>query len=427
MSPDFAKGKAIQRMNEFLILFAIFFVAEHLLDYGLTWLNLNHVRRHANQVSIYFRDRISLEEYQKSIRYTRDRARLGIVSSLVGIPALWSMILTGFFGKVDFWTRSLGFSSVPTGVIFLAVMSTLFYLISLPFTLYSTFVIEEKYGFNKMNLKLWLIDVGKGVVLSVVIGVPVLSGVLWFMDRYGQSLWWLYVWMLLASVQFLITTVFPVLIVPLFNKLTPLAEGSLRQQIEAVAQKINFRMSGIFTMDGSKRSAHSNAYFAGMGRFRRIVLFDTLVKSLGESELVAVLAHEMGHNKKKHVRTGLLLGLGVSFLGLFVLSRVIHAPWLYAAFGFGIPSSYAALFIFMTASGSFTFFLEPLLSMLSRKHEYEADRFAAEVMGTSQPMIQGLVKLTKDNLSNLTPHPVYSFFYYSHPTVMERITALEKA
>jgi len=247
------------------------------------------------------------------------------------------------------------------------------------------------------------------------------------MNRFGHSLWWLYVWILLALVQLVMTTVFPVLIVPLFNKLTPLEEGSLKQRIEAIAEKVRFKMSGVFTMDGSKRSAHSNAYFAGMGRFRRIVLFDTLVKSLSESELVAVLAHEMGHNKKKHVRTGLLLGLGASFLGLFVLSRVIHAPWLYEAFGFDLPSSYAALFVFMKASGPFTFFLEPLFSMLSRKHEYEADRFASQVIGTPQPMIQGLVKLTKDNLSNLTPHPLYSFFYYSHPTVMERITALEKA
>jgi STE24 endopeptidase len=413
-------------MNTFLILFAIFFAAEHLLDYGLTWLNLSHIRRHAGQLPPYFRDRISLEDYQTSIRYTRDRARLGVVSSLVQIPILWLMIFTGFFGKVDLWMRSFALSSVATGLLFFAAMSTLFYLISLPFSLYSTFVIEEKYGFNKMSAKLWLIDLGKGLLLSIAIGVPVLAGVLWFMDRYGGSLWWLYVWILLALIQFVMASVFPVLIVPLFNKLTPLAEGSLRERIEVVAKKVNFRLSGVFTMDGSKRSAHSNAYFAGMGRFRRVVLFDTLVKSLGESELVAVLAHEMGHNKKKHVRTGLLLGLGTSFLGLFVLSRMIQAPWLYDAFGFGIPSSYAALFIFMKASGSFTFFLDPLFSMLSRKHEYEADRFAAEVMGEPQSMIRGLVKLTKDNLSNLTPHPLYSFFYYSHPTVMERISALER-
>ena len=414
-------------MNWFLILFAIFFAAEHLLEYCLTFLNLNFVRQHEKEVPSYFRDKITLEEYQKSIRYTRDRARLGVISSLVEIPIFWAMILSGFFGNVDFWARSFGRSSVATGLIYFAVMSALFYLISLPFTLYSTFVIEQRYGFNKMTIKLWLTDFVKGLLLSLAIGVPVLSAVLWFMDHYIHTLWWLYVWVLLAAVQLFITSLFPVFIVPLFNKLTPLEEGSLKERIRAIAQKVKFKMSGVFTMDGSKRSAHSNAFFAGMGKFRRIVLFDTLVNSLSESELVAVLAHEMGHSLKKHVRTGLLLGLGISLLGLYVLSLIIRAPWFYEAFGFKTPSSYAALFIFVKASGSFLFFLEPLLSMLSRKHEFEADRFAVEAIGAAEPMIKGLVQLTKDNLSNLTPHPLYSFFYYSHPTVMERITALEKS
>jgi STE24 endopeptidase len=179
-------------------------------------------------------------------------------------------------------------------------------------------------------------------------------------------------------------------------------------------------------MDGSKRSSHSNAFFAGLGKLRRIVLFDTLVKSLSESELLAVLAHEMGHNVKKHVRTGLMISSFVSLTGLYVLSLLVSKPWFYDAFQFPQPSAYAALLVFMKTSGAFTFFLSPLSSILSRKHEYEADRFAAEVMEKREPMIQGLVKLTRDNLSNLTPHPWYSFFYYSHPTVMERIRALEK-
>ena len=413
-------------MNWFLILFAIFFAAEHILEYCLTFLNLRFVRQHEKEVPSYFRDKITLEEYQKSIRYTRDRAKLEIISSLAGIPVLWAMILSGFFGKVDLWVRSLGHSSIVTGLIYFAVMSALFYLISLPFSLYSTFVIEQRYGFNKVTLKIWVTDLAKGLLLSMVIGIPVLSAVLWFMDRYTNSLWWLYVWILLAAVQLFVTSLFPVFVVPLFNKLTPLEEGALKEKIRALAQKVNFKMSGIFTMDGSKRSTHSNAFFAGMGKFRRIVLFDTLVKSLSESELLAVLAHEIGHNIKKHVRKGLLLSLAGSLLGLYILSLMIRAPWFYEAFGFQTPSSYAALFIFVKTSGSFLFLLEPLFSLLSRKHEYQADRFAAEALGTAEPMIGGLVKLTKDNLSNLTPHPLYSFFYYSHPTVMERITALEK-
>jgi STE24 endopeptidase len=214
--------------------------------------------------------------------------------------------------------------------------------------------------------------------------------------------------------------------VPIFNKLTPLSEKSLRDQIGQLARKLNFKISGIFVMDGSKRSSHSNAFFSGLGKYRRVVLFDTLISSLGQDEVVSILAHEMGHNTKKHIRTGLFLNLGISLAGFYILSWLIQAPWFYIAFGFKEPSAYAALFIFFEAAGSFTFFVEPLFSALSRKHEYEADRFAAEAVGTTQPMVRGLIKLTKENLSNLTPHPLYSLFYYSHPTALERIAVLEK-
>ena len=414
-------------MNLFLILFATFYFAQHLLDSWLTWLNMNHVRQHQDQVPPYFQDTISLDAYQRSIAYTREKARFGMIASWVEVPIFWSLLLSGFYGALDTTMRTLGFGTVGTGLLYLTTVSVVFFLISLPFSLYSTFVIEQKYGFNRMTLKLWLVDLLKSILLSLLIGGPILAAVLWFMERYLQGLWWLYVWILLSLAQIFIAAIFPVFLLPLFNKLTPLEEGSLRQQILALAQKINFRLSGVFTMDGSKRSAHSNAFFAGLGKLRRIVLFDTLVKSLTESELLAVLAHEMGHNVKKHVRTGLLISSVVSLAGLYVLSLLVNQLWFYEAFQFAQPSAYAALLVFMKTSEVFTFFLSPLGSILSRKHEYEADRFAAEVMERREPMIQGLVKLTRDNLSNLTPHPWYSFFYYSHPTVMERVRALERA
>ena len=413
-------------MNLFLILFAIFYFAQHLLDSWLTWLNVAHVQKHQHTVPAYFQDKISLDEYQKSIAYTREKARFGMIASWVEVPIFWGLLLSGFYGKLDTAVRVLGFGPVVTGLSYLAAISVVFFLISLPFGLYSTFVIEQKYGFNRMTLKLWLLDLLKGILLSILIGGPILAAVLWFMDHHLQGLWWLYVWILLSLVQIFIAAIFPVFLLPLFNKLTLLEDGHLKQQILALAQKINFRLSGIYTMDGSKRSAHSNAFFAGLGKLRRIVLFDTLVKSLTESELLAVLAHEMGHNVKKHVRTGLLISSVISLAGLYVLSLLVIKPWFYEAFQFAQPSSHAALLIFMKTAGAFTFFLLPLSSILSRKHEYEADRFAAEVMERREPMIQGLVKLTRDNLSNLTPHPWYSFFYYSHPTVMERIEALER-
>jgi len=413
-------------LNPFLILFAILYFAQHLLDSWLTWLNIAHVRKHQHEVPVYFQDKISLDQYQKGIAYTREKARFGMVASWVGVPIFWGLLLSGFYGRLDTTLRALEFGTVGTGLLYLACISVIFFLIALPFSLYSTFVIEQKYGFNRMTLKLWLVDLLKSVLLSILIGGPILAAVLWFMEHHLQGLWWLYVCILLSLVQIFIAAIFPVFLLPLFNKLTPLEEGSLKQQILALAQRISFRLSGIYTMDGSKRSSHSNAFFAGLGKLRRIVLFDTLVKSLSEPELLAVLAHEMGHNVKKHVRTGLMISSAVSLAGLYVLSVLISKPWFYDAFQFTQPSAYAALLVFMKTSGAFTFFLSPLSSILSRKHEYEADRFAAEVMERRDPMIQGLVKLTRDNLSNLTPHPWYSFVYYSHPTVMERIRALER-
>jgi len=413
-------------MNFFLVLFAAFYFAQHFLDSYLTWLNVVHVRKHEDRVPVYFQDKISLDDYRKSIAYTREKAWFGMITSWIEVPIFWGLLLSGFYGKFDSFVRSLGYGSIVTGLLYLAVVSAIFFLISLPFTLYSTFVIEQKYGFNRMTLKLWLVDLAKAILLSVAIGGPILTAVLWFMDRHLHGLWWLYVWVLLSLVQIFVAAIFPVFLLPLFNKLTPLDDGPLKEQILGLARKINFRLSGIYTMDGSKRSTHSNAFFAGLGKLRRIVLFDTLVKSLSQPELLAVLAHEMGHNVKKHVRIGLLLSSAISLAGLYVLSVLVKEPWFYDAFQFTQPSSYAALLIFTKTAGAFTFFLSPLGSILSRKHEYQADRFAAETMDRPEPMIQGLVKLTRDNLSNLTPHPWYSFFYYSHPTVMERIRALER-
>ncbi len=413
-------------MNFFLLAFALFYLAEHVLDFWLTRLNLRHIQKHEHEVPAYFRESISLADYQKSIAYTREKTRLKVLADWVEVPVFWGLLLGGFYLRLDHFARSLRLGSVGTGLVFFALISVVFYLVSLPFNLYSTFVVEQKYGFNKMTWKLWVQDLGKGMLLSVVIGTPVLAGILWFMDRYLQGFWWLYVWVLLALVQLFITSIFPVFVVPLFNKLTPLPEGDMKQRILALANEVRFSVSGIYTMDGSKRSTHSNAFFAGLGKFRRIVLFDTLVQSLRESELLAVLAHEMGHSVKKHIRTGLIVGLGSSLAGLYVLSLLVNHAWFHSAFGFDQPSSYAALFIFLRTSGSFTFFVTPLTSMLSRKHEYEADRFAAEILGGPESMVGGLVKLTKDNLSNLTPHPLYSFFYYSHPTTTERIQALER-
>jgi STE24 endopeptidase len=413
-------------MNLFLLLFAIFYFAEQALSFGLTRLNIRHLDRHKGEPPEYFRDKITPTQYQKSIQYTRDKTQLDLLASLVGIPFFWGLLLGGVFGRVDQCSRQWASGTILPGLLFLAAMGVIFYLLSLPFKLYSTFIIEQRYGFNKMTAKLWLLDLVKGLLITVLLGGTVGAAILWFMNRFVNHPWWLYVWILLAAVQLFLVSLYPVVIVPLFNKLTPMPAGSLQEKIESLARRVQFKLAGVFTMDGSKRSSHSNAFFAGMGKFRRIVLFDTLIQSLDEDELVAVLAHEMGHNVKKHTRTGLILQMIFSLAGLFLLSWLVKHSWFYEAFGFKQASAQAALFVFSTASGAFLFFIEPLFSMLSRRHEYAADRFAAESTGATQPMVRALVKLTRDNLSNLTPHPLYSFFYYSHPTVMERIQALEK-
>jgi STE24 endopeptidase len=412
-------------MNRFLILFGLFYFAEHALSFWLTWLNLRHVAARQGEVPAYFRDKITLKEYQKSTHYTHEKTRLGLISSLVGIPIFWGMLLTGFFGGIDSWSRSWHCGSILSGLIFLATMAAVYYLLSLPFKLYSIFSIEQRYGFNKITFGLWLIDFMKGLALTLIVGGPVLAAVLWFMNQFAEKPWWLYVWILLAFVQLFVVSLYPVLIVPLFNKLSPLPAGTLRNKIEILASHACLKMRGIFVMDGSKRSSHSNAFFAGMGRFRRIVLFDTLIHSLSEDELVGVLAHEMGHYLKKHTRTAMLINLAFSLGGLYVLAFLIRAPWFYEAFGFSQPSAQAALFIFASSSGAFLFFIEPFFSWFSRRNEYSADRFAAQATRDPQALIRALTKLTLDNLSNLTPHPLYSFFYYSHPTIMERIRGLE--
>ncbi|MDQ7053425.1 MAG: M48 family metallopeptidase [candidate division KSB1 bacterium] len=275
-----------------------------------------------------------------------------------------------------------------------------------------------------MTWKLFIIDGLKSLVLSLVLLAPLFWGLFWFMDKTGNY-WWLYAFGFLAGFQLLMVYLYPTVVAPWFNKFTPLPDGSLKEKILHLVQKVHFHTSGIFVMDGSKRSKHSNAYFTGLGRVKRIVLFDTLVDNLEEDQVVSVLAHEIGHEKKHHIKKGLALSLASMLAGLWILSLLLHYPSFFQAFGFSGPSYHAAIILFGFCSGPFTFFLTPLGSILSRKYEYEADRFAVEAMGTARGLIGALLKLSKDNLSNLTPHPLYSFYYYSHPTLAERIAAME--
>jgi STE24 endopeptidase len=303
------------------------------------------------------------------------------------------------------------------GVVFIAT--------SLPTDLYSTFALEAKFGFNKTTVGLFVADKLKGLVLGLLIGVPFLFVVLWLMQTTGDY-WWLWAVAFITVFQLLMIVIFPTFIAPWFNKFEPLKEGEFRERILALANQIGFTTSGIFTMDGSKRSAHSNAYFTGIGKAKRIVLFDTLIEQMTMAQGLAVLAHEMGHYKMKHIRRMLAVQTVFLFIGLYLLSLLLKTPTFFSAFGL-TPSNHAALVLFSLVSGPATFYLGPLMNRLSRQHEYEADRFAAITLRDGKPMEEALVNLTVKNLSNLNPHPWYSAYHYSHPTAVERISAIRQA
>jgi STE24 endopeptidase len=293
----------------------------------------------------------------------------------------------------------------------------------LPLDWYDQFRLEERFGFNTTTAKLWWLDRVKGLALSVLLGYPLLLLIL-ALARWSGAAWWIWAWAALLAFQLLMAVLAPVIILPLFNKFTPLPEGSLRARLLALAGRTQFRAQSVQVMDGSKRSRHSNAFFTGFGKFRKIVLFDTLLQQLDEGELEAVLAHEIGHYKKRHIPKMLLASSAGTLAGFYLLSRLTRQPWFLHSFGFEPGNLVLALLLFGLLSGVVTFWLSPLAHAWSRRYEYQADAFAAKVMEGSRALISALRKLNEKNLSNLTPHPLYSGFYYSHPTLMERERAL---
>ena len=303
------------------------------------------------------------------------------------------------------------------------VLGALLYFLNLPFKIYLQFVLEEKFGFNRMKAGTFLLDQLKAGAFSLLIGIPLLTLIFWLVPTLGAH-WWLAAWGVLVLFQWLGAALFPILFAPAFYKFSPLPESELKDKLHELAVRVKFKMAGIFTIDGSRRSTHSNAFFAGIGKTRRIVLFDTLTASLSTPEIVAVIAHEMGHNKRHHVLKGLLLSFLTTFVSLYLLQKCLQWPPFFSAFGVPEPSLPIGFVIFGMLSSVFTFPFNPIFQWLSRRNEYEADRFSVEVNRDAQGMISSLVKLSKDNLSNLTPHPWYSFYHYSHPTTAERAKAI---
>lgn len=413
-----------------LTLFLALFTLEFLIEFGLNELNLRHVRAcwDTKKLPEIFTGKITADEYDKSVQYTLAKGRFQrwstVYDRLITLVILFAMLaaLDRFAGNL---AQSFPLRGYSQGIIFCLTVGLVFITTSLPTDLYSTFGLEAKFGFNKTTVGLFVADKLKALILGLLIGVPFLFVVLWLMQATGDY-WWLWAVAFISAFQLLMIVIFPTFIAPWFNKFEPLKEGEFRERILALANQIGFTTSGIFTMDGSKRSAHSNAYFTGIGKAKRIVLFDTLIEQMTMAQGLAVLAHEMGHYKMKHIRRMLAVQTIFLFIGLYLLSVLLQAPLFFSAFGV-TPANHTALVLFSLVSGPATFYLGPLMNRLSRKHEYEADRFAAITLRDGTPMEEALVNLTVKNLSNLNPHPWYSAYHYSHPTAVERISAIRQA
>jgi len=419
-------------MSPFAIIALVLILARAIAELWLSRLNRQHVQAHAHEVPPAFHGMIDNATYGRSIDYTLAKSRFGEVVTVFDAAFLIGLLLSGVFpwafGK---FTAAFG-TSVWAMAGFLFTTATALSIISLPLAWYAQLKLEDRFGFNTTTVKTWVLDRVKGFLLAALLGFPLLVLVFKLIEWTGPN-WWIWTAAVVIAFQLLLLLIAPVVIMPLFNKFTPLPDGSLRARLFALARRTDFPTRSIEVMDGSKRSRHSNAFFTGFGRFRKIVLFDTLVGQLAEPELESVVAHEIGHYKKRHV----VKLLGVSIVGVFIgfaaVAWLARQQWFYRAFGFEYHAGFAAanvvpaMLLFALLAGTITFWFSPLVHMWSRRFEYEADAFARATMGEALSLIQALRKLTEKNLSNLTPHPLYSGFYYSHPTLLEREQALRTA
>jgi STE24 endopeptidase len=409
-------------MNPYLVFILAVLMIQYFLDLVV---DILEIRSLAPVLPRDFRDVYDEEEYARSQEYKRVTTRFGQVRAGLSLSVTIIFILIGGFNFVDSFARQFAPGSILTGLLFTGSVFLLSSLFSLPFSAYFTFVIEERFGFNKTTVKTYLLDLVKGMLLSALLGAPLLAMLLWFFEATGE-LAWLYSWLGMSFFTFVVQFLAPVLIMPLFNKFTPLEDGELKEKITAYADEQDFALEGIYTMDGSKRSTRLNAFFTGFGRFRRIVFFDTLMEKLDDDEIVVVLAHEMGHFKRKHIPKMMVASILQSGLMFFILSLFLKNEQLFAAFSMEHVSIYASLIFFLFLYAPISSLISIFFNIYSRKNEYEADAWAVETTGLRQALVSGLKKLSVHNLSNLTPHPLNVFLNYSHPPVLERIRAIGK-
>jgi STE24 endopeptidase len=411
-------------MNSLLLLVAALLFLKTAAEVWLDLLNRRKVLEEAGDVPEAYRSFIDEATYDKSVSYTLAKNRIGIIETFYDTAILALVLFTGFLPFAwGFATEWVGTGTWGQAVALFGI----FFLLSLPgipFEWHHQFRLEERFGFNKSTLKLWFTDKFKGLLIGAIIGVPALAFLVWLVG--ATQFWWLWGFASFLIFQLIMVVFYPMFIMPLFNKFEELPEGSLRNRLMELSDRTGFKAKTILVMDGSRRSGHSNAYFTGFGRFRRIVLYDTLIEQMEERQLASVLAHEIGHYKLGHIPKLLLLSSVSLFVSFLALGWFQQSPWFVEAFGFTASGAIGpVILLFGLLAGLVTFWMSPMTNALSRKHEYEADHFAREAMDSDpQPILQALRILSEKNLSNLTPHPLFSAFHYSHPTLIERERSL---
>ena len=412
--------------NAFTWLFLATLAAALAARLWLAWRQIRHVRAHRGAVPETFAATIPLAAHQKAADYSVAKTRLGAVDTVIGAAALLALTLGGALQWLsDEWARLLEPQEIWHGVVLVLSVVVLLSALELPLTAYRVFVIEARFGFNRITPGMFVTDLAKQALLGALLGVPLVVLVLWLMARMG-AWWWLYVWVAWMGFNLLVLLIYPTFIAPLFNKFAPLSDPALAGRIEALLGRCGFKSKGLYVMDGSKRSSHGNAYFTGFGAGKRIVLFDTLLSRLAPPEVEAVLAHELGHYRQHHVWKRVVVMFALSLALLWILGRLIDRPWFYAGLNVSTHGTATALILFVLVMPVFTFFLQPLTSLYSRRHEFEADAYAA-LHASAADLVKALVKLYQDNAATLTPDPVHSAFYDTHPPAASRIARLRQA
>jgi STE24 endopeptidase len=408
---------------QFTFIFIAAVAATTLVKLWLARRHLAYIATHRAAVPQAFHEKVRLDQHQKAADYTSTKTRFDMLGALFDAVLLLAFTLGGGIQFIANLCNGWFDTPIIQGMATLVAVLVLYSLLEAPFSIYRTFVIEARFGFNKMTFKLYLLDALKGILLGAVLGLPLLFGVLWLMARMGTN-WWLYVWLVWVTFNLLILFIYPSFIAPLFNKFSPMQDDVMKARIESLLKRCGFTAQGLFVMDGSKRSAHGNAYFTGFGKTKRIVFFDTLLERLSISEVEAVLAHELGHFKRRHVVKRIVATFAMSLAFLWLLGVLMQTTWFYQGLGVTTPSTALALLLFFMVLPVFSFLLGPIMSAYSRKHEFEADAYAAKQTDAAD-LVNALVKLYQDNAATLTPDPLYSKFYDSHPPAMVRISHLQ--